>query len=299
MNPVATPEGRTRRHNDWAIGWFEGPSPLELGPSADVANPVLTAADITDFPAEFVADPFLLRRAGTWHMFFEAMNAESRRGVIALATSPDGRHWRYRGIVLNEPFHLSYPLVFDECGEAYMVPETLGLVEVRLYRAARFPDRWEPAATLIAGVFADPTLVRHQGRWWLFACDAPGRHDRLRLFHAPAVLGPWVEHPRSPIIAEDPTRARPAGRIIPYAGHLIRFAQNCRPVYGSSVGAARIVAMDDSAYVEEPVDRAPILRADSGDWLPRRMHHVDAREIRPGGWVACVDGASLPVSRDS
>jgi hypothetical protein len=294
MTTTESKETPRRRRNDWAIGWFEGCSPHELSPAANISNPIMTASRVTDFSAEFVADPFLLRRDGIWHMFFEALNAETRRGVIALAISPDGRYWQYRGVVLDEPFHLSYPFVFEHGGQPHMIPETLSLAEVRLYRALRFPDRWEPAATLISGEFADPTLVRHLDRWWLFVCDAPARHDRLRLFQAPTLFGRWVEHPYSPIVAGDPMRARPAGRIVRHGGRLVRFAQNCTPVYGSSVHAARIIAMNETVYIEEPFGQEPVLQPGRGGWLPSRMHHVDAWQVGPAAWVACVDGASRP-----
>jgi hypothetical protein len=54
----------------WSIGIYRGPSPLELAPPAGVRNPVLTADDVDDVPAAFLADPFLVRAHGGWNMFF-------------------------------------------------------------------------------------------------------------------------------------------------------------------------------------------------------------------------------------
>ena len=93
-------------HN-WSIGRYAGPTSLELRPDPEVANPVLTAADMRDVPASFVADPFLIRSGGLWYLFFEVMHPSTGRGVIGLATSEDAAHWTYRGVVLEEPFHLS------------------------------------------------------------------------------------------------------------------------------------------------------------------------------------------------
>ena len=92
----------------WSIAIYTGISPFDLQP----APPVLTKADITDIPAAFVADPFMLRRDHTWYMFFEVMNIETRLGEIGVATSNDALNWTYDRIVLREPFHLSYPHVF-------------------------------------------------------------------------------------------------------------------------------------------------------------------------------------------
>src|SRR5689334_15126519 len=91
----------------WSISVQCGRSPFVLKPSSDA--PFVTASDVDDVPATFVADPFMVRRGGEWHMFLEVLNAANDRGEIGHATSTDGRSWKYRGIVLREPFHLSYP----------------------------------------------------------------------------------------------------------------------------------------------------------------------------------------------
>ena len=122
-----------------------------------MGNPVLTAADVDDLAAEFVADPFLFRRDGRWYLFFEALQAGTGRGVIGLAVSDDARSWSYQGVVLQEEFHLSYPHVFAHGNEVYMTPETLALGCVVLYRADPFPERWRREAELVAGRAADPT----------------------------------------------------------------------------------------------------------------------------------------------
>lgn len=93
----------------WTIGILEGSSPLALSPSKLTSNPVLTAQDVRDRKALFVADPFMINHNGTWYMFMEVLNSLNRQGDIGLATSRDGRTWTYERIVLDEPFHLSYP----------------------------------------------------------------------------------------------------------------------------------------------------------------------------------------------
>ena len=151
-----------RRRALWSIGFFAGRSPLALRPLP--GNPVLTAADVTDAAAAFVADPFLLRRGGAWHLFFEVLDAEHGRGAIGWASGRPGGRWRYRRIVLREPFHLSYPCVFASGDEVFMTPESCEAGAVRLYRAARFPDRWELVAELLGGRLADPTPFAAGGR---------------------------------------------------------------------------------------------------------------------------------------
>jgi hypothetical protein len=129
----------------WSIAIYRGPTPFQLQP----APPVLTQHDVTDVPADFVADPFLLQHDNTWHLFFEVMNTTTQLGQIGLATSPDAHAWSYQSIVLKEPFHLSYPHVFGWQGEHYMLPETLNAGAVCLYKAFDFPFQWANIARLI------------------------------------------------------------------------------------------------------------------------------------------------------
>src|SRR5215467_13337522 len=101
----------------WSIGIFSGPTLSDLKPVPGIEMPVLSARHVTDVAAEFVADPFMIRVGGRWHMFFEVMNAGIDKGDIGLATSSNGLDWKYEQIVLSEPFHLSYPYVFTSGDE--------------------------------------------------------------------------------------------------------------------------------------------------------------------------------------
>lgn len=277
----------------WSIGIFTGSSPLSLGPAPGVRNPVLTAADVTDVAAEFVADPFMIRTASGWRMFFEVLDAESQLGRIAYADSDDGLRWHYRKLALVEPFHLSYPFVFEWQGEHYMIPETLGAGCVRLYRAEAGPDRWVHVEDLIDGPAADPTILRHDDRWWLFTCPRPYQHDTLRLYFADDLFGPWIEHPHSPVVEGDCRRARPAGRPVAFDGRLLRFAQDCRETYGGAVTAVEIEELSVTGYRDRMLE-PPILGRGSSlaklDWARRGMHQIDAHMLAPGRWIACVDG---------
>src|SRR5262249_57949194 len=126
----------------------------------------LTGEAVPDVPAGFLADPFMVRSGGGWHMFLEVMNGRTGRGEIGLAVSPDGLNWKYRQVVLTEPFHLSYPYVFEWRGTHYMVPETYQAGEVRLYEATDFPSRWRRGGTLVRGAYlVGGAGFRYAGGW--------------------------------------------------------------------------------------------------------------------------------------
>jgi hypothetical protein len=276
----------------WSIAIYTGKTPLELSPSVAAENPVLTADSVHDIAAEFVADPFMTRVDGLWHLFCEVKNRSTKLGEIGLATSTDGIDWTYRHTVLREPFHLSYPQVF-EWGETYwMVPETLALNAVTLYRSTDFPTRWERVQTLLPGMFADPTLFRHEGYWWMFACPNPYRHDTLSLFYARELEGPWQPHSANPLLACAPDRARQGGPVTRWNNRLIRYAQDCLPVYGTRLRAFEITEINQMRYAEQEVAESPVLTPDTveGAWNRTGMHHADPHQLADSTWIACVDG---------
>ncbi len=274
---------------NWAIGIYEGSSPFSFSPASSVRNPVLTARDVTDMPAQFVADPFMIRDGATWYMFFEVLNKLTSRADIGLATSEDGYNWRYRQIVLKEPFHLSYPYVFRWQDTFYMIPETFQAGAVRLYKAVHFPTEWRLAATLLeGGDFADASPFYFKEMWWMFVSSS--KSNILRLFFATELTGSWVEHPQSPVIAGDLHTARPGGRVVVEESRVIRYAQDDYPKYGNKLRAFEVTELTTTSYQERASVENPVLEASGNGWNKEGMHHLDPHQIEDGKWIGCVDG---------
>lgn len=271
----------------WSIGIYVGPSPMDIGPAEGIPNPVLTADDVTDMTAVFVADPFIVREGDAWWMFLEVLDAETDKGVISLARSSDGLHWEYQQIVHAEPFHLSYPCVFKSAGNYYMVPETYEAGAVRLYRAIEFPTRWEFVSTLIDRPYVDPTVFEHDGSWWMFASHGS---EMLRLLYADDPAGPWKEHPLSPVIIADPDISRPGGRVLAVGDKLYRFTQDTAPTYGNQVRAFEITELTRTTYSERPAPNNPVIAQTGNGWNGLGMHQIDAIPLDDSTWIAVVDG---------
>lgn len=276
----------------WSVSIYEGDTLTSLAPMAGIDHPVLSASDITDVKALFVADPFMVRTDAGYVMFVEIYNIVTDQGDIGIATSKDGKKWQYEKIVLDEPFHLSYPCVFQWQGDYYMIPESYQANGIRLYRAKRFPDQWELVSEMIPGQFGDPTIFEHDGKWWLFAeGNQPHGNDTLRLFFADQPQGPWREHPASPVVHGNAHHARPGGRVIAFDGRLIRFAQDCKPSYGRQIWGFEITELTTTAYSETPFGAEPIISGSAdGKWNSDGMHQIDPIRTPDGKWIACVDG---------
>jgi len=275
--------------SEYMIGIFTGFSPLQMYP-VDKINPVMTAGMVTDVKADFVADPFMIREGGKWYMFFEILESTQHKGIIGLAVSEDGLNWSYDRVVLEEPFHLSYPMIFRYNDEILMIPESHEDYSVSIYKAENFPYEWKKHRTVLEGDFVDPTIVRHENNWYLFASD---RNDMLHLFWAADIYGDWQRHPKSPIVKKDSEHARPGGRVINYKNkYLIRFTQNCKPSYGWDVRAFIISELTTQTYEEEVFAGNPIMKGSgvTSDWNGLRMHQFDAHQIDENFWIAAADG---------
>ena len=225
------------------------------------------------------ADPFPVLRDGRYAIFIEVLMHETGKGHIgAILMDPSGR-WEQPCPVLERPYHLSYPCVFEHGAELLMVPESAASRTVELYRCVAFPDRWEPVDILLHDVRGvDPTVVCLDGRWWMFLHlpeGDPSENDELHLYVADRPQGPWRAHRRNPV-KSDVRGARPAGP------HLR--ARRAIPSTGSGLLAA----------LRSRRDRAPN-RAALGDGVlrgggraararprPRRGAHAEPRR-RPDG----------------
>ena len=284
------------RRRDWAIGLFTTKSPLSEQYAPVTKVPVIRGSDVSDISSAFVADPFLLPYNDKYHLFFEIFSEITQRGEIACAESDNGLDWAYKGIVLQEPFHLSYPQVIRVGDEIYMVPESGEDLSVRLYRADQFPLGWRHVTTLLSGYwFADPTLFRFDGGWWMFVSTR--EHNVLNLYYADEITGPWTMHPVSPLIKFDNRNSRPAGRVLACRGSLYRFAQDCHPYYGRGIKVFRITKLNRHEYAEEALGDLPL--SDRSGWNERGIHHIEHFQLPDDTWLALIDGFSQFGERET
>jgi hypothetical protein len=218
-------------------------------------------------PDRYWADPFALRHANRYFIFFEEARYSDERGrIMAIEVREHAEHGVPQ-VVLERPYHVSYPFLFRHEGTLYMLPETSAKNRLEVYRCETPPSVWKLHKVLLENMRVfDATLCQEHDRWWLFAnVGAPGTdgNDELHLYssaHGP--FGPWRPHRKNPIIA-DARRARSAGPLFRREGALYRPSQDCTPVYGRSVVVNRIEALDDDDYREKPIGRLdPGWRAD-------------------------------------
>lgn len=200
------------------------------------------------------ADPFIVQKQNRYYVFIEEKIYAAGLGHIACLTLDQEGNLLTNQVVLERPYHLSYPFVFEQRGETYMIPETAGNRTVELYRCVRFPDQWEFVGNLMTGIYAvDATLFEYENKFWLFAnvkTEGGSSLNALHLFYADDPLSSkWTPHPRNPVV-RDLRSARPAGRIFSQDGKLIRPSQDSSRRYGYAIQFNRIVKLNENEYSE-------------------------------------------------
>lgn len=236
-------------------------------------------------PFRFLADPFGMWRDGSLHVFAERFDYRDRVGRIDVLVYDKSFRLVEALPALVEPWHLSYPFVFEGEGETWMLPEAHRSGRLTLYRAADFPRRWEPAATIAAdAVPIDASIVRHADHWWLFyspAGRAAARAGALHAAFAKRLAGPWTPHPGNPVMTGR-EGSRPGGTPLPVGDGLILPVQDCGATYGGAIRPLRIARLTPDGFAATLGERIA---------APSRAHPFDEglHTIAAAGPVTLID----------
>src|SRR5665648_3013 len=207
----------------------------------------------------FWADPHILKRDNKYYIFIEELIYSKVNAHISLIIMDESGNLSAPVKILERDYHLSYPFIFEDEGEIYMIPETKMNKTIELYKCTDFPLKWKLESILFNNIKAvDTTVLKKDGRYWLFANvqknAGASLHDELFLFSSEKLnLQTWENHPQNPIIS-DVKRARPAGNFFNYKGSLYRPSQNCSKHYGYAITINQIIDINELTYEEIVVD---------------------------------------------
>ena len=238
-----------RRDMDlWQCAVVDRPIELLNQEELDVCNLVWLPS-----PASYAfrADPFGLWRNGHLCVFVESMDYRVRIGHIDVLEYDSSLQLCSAKTVLAEPWHLSYPFVFEAEGETWMLPEAYRSGTLTLYRALRFPDQWEPVCSIpLDGPAIDASVIRFEDRWWMFYSpygNQQRRRSHLHLAWADQLVGPWHLHPLNPVRV-DSASGRPGGTPFVRDGKIELPVQDCRVTYGGAIRRLRVSALDKKYF---------------------------------------------------
>ncbi|NHN89578.1 glucosamine inositolphosphorylceramide transferase family protein [Acetobacter conturbans] len=186
----------------------------------------------------FMADPFGLWRDGRLHVFVETYDYRTRKGVIDVLILNEAFELHDQRTVLSEPWHLSYPFVFEAEGETWMLPEAYRSGRLTLYRAKSFPWEWEPVPAFhFPHAAIDATPVFTDGAWWMFYSPSEPQADRiaaLRLARADTLTGEWQDVGALPI-RRGREGSRMGGTPLMEDGIVTLPMQDCTETYGGAL----------------------------------------------------------------
>ncbi len=213
---------------------------------------------ITPPKDRILADPFVIKKENKTFIFAEEMGFREQKGKIIVAEMDKSGVPGKTTTVLEQNHHLSYPYLFEDDGQLYMMPETSQKRTIELYKCEIFPNHWTYVKTILKGLeAADASLLKHKDTYWLFANvrmhEGVSINDDLFLFFTKDLCGDeWTPHPMNPIVS-DVRFSRPAGQIAIRDNKLIRPAQDCSKRYGYAVHLMEIEEISETAYRERRV----------------------------------------------
>ncbi len=177
----------------------------------------------------WAADPFLYAYDGTLYLFAELYDFVNRKGVIGYCVWKNNRFTKWKPII-DEPFHMSYPLVFSSNGYVYMIPETHQANELILYKAVDFPYKWKREKTLLQDCrLVDTTVTPKMGGGYNgFALSKDG-------LCALIIDENLNVKDFTTLKSADAATNRNGGNMIHKNGKIIRPCQDCTKEYGYSL----------------------------------------------------------------
>ena len=238
--------------------WFIAMRPNSGESITDPARLNLTGFIEVPLPrgVEAMADPFLWEAAGTQYLLFEEVAAGQSRGRLGCVEVLQDGSCSEMKIILERPYHLSYPCVVPRNGDLFLLPETAEANQVDIYRFARFPSEVELVSSPIEGVkLVDTTPVYIDGHWYFFTTMVEPFMETL-LFSATRLEGPWNLHPCNPV-STTVRNCRSAGQLFWRSGRLFRPTQDCSVRYGYAIAVNEVTKLTPFEFEEHPVSYIP------------------------------------------
>jgi hypothetical protein len=208
---------------------------------------------------EFWADPFLFNYKNVHYVFFESYSYITKKGKICCGRVENDRIVDVID-VLDLTYHLSYPYIFEERGEIFMMPETGENKRLEIYKSIGFPNKWELYSSGFEGESVqDTTLyIDEEKQKWLFlnkVIDSNvDRTSELYIYKIDSLKLNTIEaHKDNPVII-DSRVARNGGAIFEYKGKIYRPSQsNTDGIYGKALNINLIKKLTIDEYEEETI----------------------------------------------
>lgn len=200
------------------------------------------------------ADPFPEKSDHRSYVFLEEWDKRKKKGrILRWEEGKDPK------VILEEPWHLSYPFLWKEKDKFYLIPESAEAGKLYRYEAEDFPDQWKFRQEFFPEEAYDPTIWKTGAGYWLFVNQKPhpasSPFDELYLYYSETWENPvWTPHPQNPVVS-DVRKSRPAGRLFERNGKLYRPAQDSELRYGHRIRIQEVLHLTKESYLEQEAYR--------------------------------------------
>lgn len=235
---------------DWRLRWK-----LEFNFSKENTSDIEIASKHYN-----LADPFIFSdQLGRKFVFCEFWEKTSDKGKIAVATIDSNLCLQSFQLALDEPFHLSFPFIFEADSRIYMIPQIATNTELRVYESKNFPLDWSYSFSInLDYPLVDVICFYSSGYYWLIG-SAPDpirkQYKNVLMIFYSLTFGAdsfWNQHVSNPVVWED-FGGRNGGFLL-QDGLVFRVGQNLgADRYGHSFSLFQIKTLNPVAYSEEKV----------------------------------------------
>ncbi len=212
------------------------------------------------------ADPFLFEKEGKIYLFVEMFDNKTEKGLIGVSEW-NGEFFSEPRVVLEEPFHLSYPYVFEKDGEIYMMPETQQDGCIQLYKCIHFPDAWKKDRVLVKISNAVDTVIINDYLLTSVVDSAVDKTTHLEMYS----FDNGEPYKYNPLNTPD-SKTRGAGRPFVFKDKLVRPAQDCS---GGNYGKGLYfyeISFENNVYSEKMISHIDISNIRTDKISPTGLH---------------------------
>jgi hypothetical protein len=169
----------------------------------------ISIREITDSTFNY-ADPFIwFDNANNPWIICESWSKESNKANISISKLPTQAEEASFSVIIDEPFHLSFPFVFEYHGSTFILPQSATGSELRFYKNETNQLHWNYSFSINLPIpLVDVICICVEEVWWLIgSAKDPIRNikNRLFAFYASELNGKTLvkSHRNNPILWSD------------------------------------------------------------------------------------------------
>jgi hypothetical protein len=196
------------------------------------------------------ADPFGFQIKDKKFIIFEEYSQILKRGRIAVAEIKNDSLINKK-IILDNKKHLSYPFIFIENDEIFVICESYKSNKLDLYKIDKTNLSLQKIREIFTNLEAiDPSILKFNNKYWLFYSKKEKAEEELYLAYANSLHENFIQHPKNPI-KSCKASARSAGTPFIINDQIYRPAQNCQKFYGEKITINKINILNENDFIEE------------------------------------------------